>query len=402
MKRILFVDDEPQLLHGLENALRKQRKQWEMKFVNSGEAALGALEQGEYDVVVCDMRMPGMDGPSLLGKVKDTYPRTARIVLSGQADQQSILRSVPVAQQFLSKPCDPETLRATIERVCALQARVHDEGAQGVVGGIDSLPPCPKVYLDLTAALNRAQVGVADLAAIVESDPALSIKVLQLANSAFFGGGQRTLSVRSAVMYLGVELLRVLVLVASVFMRTEKGPAAKRRIFEDLQQHAMTVARIAPKFIADRKRAEQAVAGALLHDVGLIVFANDGPQRAEAVLQTARASDRPLIEVERELGAPSHALAGALLLGTWGLPFELVEVAAYHHAPSEAPEHTPLDLLSAVHIAEALVDAIEHERPEPGIDLAFAERLGVVDKLPEWRAIAESVMGAMAEGSRAV
>jgi HD-like signal output (HDOD) protein len=402
MQRILFIDDEPQLLSGLENALRKQRKQWAMKFVTSGDAALTELERGEYDVVVCDMRMPGMDGPLLLGKIKEAYPRTARIVLSGQADQQAILRAVPVAQQFLSKPCDPEKLRGTIERVCTLQARVHDAAAQVVVGGLDSLPPSPKVYLDLTAALNRQDVPVTELAAIVESDPALSAKVLQLANSAFFGGGQKTVSVRSAVMYLGVELLRVLVLVASVFMRTDKVPKARRQLFEALQHHSMLVARIAPQFIPDRKRAEQAVAGALLHDVGLIAFASDSEQRAEVVLETARRTKRSVTEVERELGVPSHALAGALLLGTWGLPFELVEIAAYHHAPSEAPEQTPLDLVCAVHAAEALVEAIEHGQPEPAIDLAFAERVGVLDKLADWRRITEDAVKSAGEGSRAV
>jgi HD-like signal output (HDOD) protein len=403
MKRILFIDDEPQLLSGLENALRKQRKQWEMKFVSSGDVALTELQRAEYDVVVCDMRMPGMDGPSLLGKVKETYPRTARIVLSGQADQQAIIRAVPVAQQFLSKPCDPEKLRGTIERVCALQALVHDAAAQSIIGGIDSLPPSPKIYLELTGALNRQDVGIAELAGIVENDPALSLKVLQLANSAFFGGGQKTVSVRSAVMYLGVELLRVLVLVASVFMRTEKESRARRQLCEDLQHHSMLLARIAPKFISDRKRAEQAVAGALLHDVGMLVFANDGKPGAEVVLEAARRTGKPVVEVERELGAPSHALAGALLLGTWGLPFELVEIAAYHHAPSEASEHSPIDVLCAVHGAEELVDAIQHKRSEPHLDLACLERAGVLAKVGDWQRIAEEVVNQQtAAGSSAV
>lgn len=392
MQRILFIDDEPKLLNGLENALRKQRKQWAMKFVVSGEEALSELAHTAYDVVICDMRMPGMDGPALLTRVKERYPKTARIVLSGQADQPSILRSLPVAQQFLSKPCDSETLRGTIERLCSLQARVHDDSVQAIVGGLDHLPPSPKIYLDLVAALEQSRTGAAELAAIVEKDPALSAKVLQLANSAFFGRGQRTQSIRAAVMYLGVEVLKVLVLSAYVFLRTDT--TAGGRLIRDLQHHATLLARVVPKFVADRKRAEQAVAAALLHDVGLLVFASNAKEHIRTIARTVQASGQSVSEVEEQIGKPSHALAGALLLGTWGLPFDLVEVAAYHHSPSEAPEQTPVDILTAVHAAEALVESIEGRVSEPALDQPFVERVGVGANLEGWRAIAEQVVRA--------
>jgi HD-like signal output (HDOD) protein len=396
MRRILFVDDEPQLLSGLENALRKQRKHWDMHFVNSGEAALRELEQGGFDVVVSDMRMPGMDGPTLLEHVKKHFPRTARFVLSGQADRQALLRSIPVTQQFLNKPCDPETLKGAIDRVCTLQDRVHDPAVQSVVGGIDSLPASPNIYLELTGALERPQVGLGELAAIVEKDPALTAKVLQLANSAFFGSGQRTASVKAAVTYLGAELLRVLVLVATVFMRTEKVSRFGTRLLADFQRHSVLLAQLMPKFLADRKRAELAVVGALLHDVGLLVFATNAQGHAEAIVRRLEASGQSMIDVERELGSPTHSMVGALLLGAWGLPFDLVEVAAYHHVPSEASTHTPADLLMAVHAAEIFVHAVESgddaADPQHGIDLAFAERAGLLPKLAEWRSITEAAL----------
>ena len=106
MKSILFVDDEQQILDGLKDLLRKQRKQWSMVFALGGQAALDELTQRPFDVVVSDMRMPGIDGATLLTRVKEMYPASARIILSGHADRDSIVRALPVAHQFLNRPCD--------------------------------------------------------------------------------------------------------------------------------------------------------------------------------------------------------------------------------------------------------------------------------------------------------
>ena len=89
-KRILFVDDERNILQGLQDLLRKQRKEWDMAFALGSQAALDELAQAPFDVVVSDMRMPGMDGAELLARIKEQYPSVARIVLSGHADRDAI------------------------------------------------------------------------------------------------------------------------------------------------------------------------------------------------------------------------------------------------------------------------------------------------------------------------
>src|ERR1700690_3452566 len=115
-RRILFVDDEQNVLSGLRNLLRKQRDHWEMLFVTSGAAALAEMEQAPVDVIVSDMRMPGMDGGTLLGHVKERHPSTVRIVLSGYAEREAVSRVMSVAHQFLSKPAEADAVRAVIER----------------------------------------------------------------------------------------------------------------------------------------------------------------------------------------------------------------------------------------------------------------------------------------------
>jgi CheY-like chemotaxis protein len=88
-KRLLFVDDEAMVLDGLRRALHGMREGWEMRFVESGAAALEALEKERYDAVVSDMRMPMMDGAQLLEEVKQRYPDMVRMILSGAVEQGS-------------------------------------------------------------------------------------------------------------------------------------------------------------------------------------------------------------------------------------------------------------------------------------------------------------------------
>jgi CheY-like chemotaxis protein len=116
-KRILFVDDDPNLLAGLRNVFHRDRARWDLTFANSGEAALDELERTTFDVVVCDMRMPGIDGVTVLEHVREKSPRTARVMLSGSADKNEVDRATKAVDELLGKPCSTAVLRATLERM---------------------------------------------------------------------------------------------------------------------------------------------------------------------------------------------------------------------------------------------------------------------------------------------
>ncbi len=115
--KILFVDDDPNILQGLQRMLRPQRHQWAMTFCSNGQDALRALAEAPFDVLVSDMRMPGMSGVQLLTEVQRCSPDTIRIILSGQADQESLDAMESVAHRFLSKPCDAALLQSTVEEM---------------------------------------------------------------------------------------------------------------------------------------------------------------------------------------------------------------------------------------------------------------------------------------------
>jgi HD-like signal output (HDOD) protein len=388
VKRILFVDDEPNILQGLRDLLRSQRREWQMSFASSGEQALAILDSEPFDVVVCDMRMPRMDGATLLKHVKERFPRVVRIILSGHTEIEAALRTVPIAHQFLGKPCEAERLCSVIHRACDLQALLDNEELRQRMGGIGALPSAPRVYVALTTALTNPDVSLREVSALIEKDMAMSAKALQVVNSAFFGLPRRLSSVNDAVNYLGINLIKNLVLTVEAFRELRGGEAAKCFDYEGVQKHCFVVGRIAQRLVSDRREAQDAFVAGTLHEIGTLVLATREAATFSDVDAEARGRGVPREVVERERGGGTHAEVGAYLLGLWGLPYGIVEAVAHHHDPMRLSP-TRFGVVEAVHIADALAQEIA---PVAGcfapIDDAVVERLDLRGSLPAWREIA--------------
>lgn len=392
MKRILFVDDEANILDGLRRMLRPLRKDWEMVFASSGEEALRASEEAPFDVVVTDLRMPGMDGAQLLASFHARHPQTVRLVLSGHSELEGVMRAVPLAHQYLTKPCDAATLKDTVTRALELQNLLDDDCMRQLIGQMGALPSRPETYADIVRALADPEVEIAAVVKIVASDVAMSAKLLQLANSAFFGLAKKIADVGEATTYLGLNTIRDLTLSLEVFRPPADGDDGLKTFLTELQARSIWTGGVARRMFDDRARASQAFAAGLLHDIGLLVMAAQLPEQLAEVVQAARASQRPLHVVERDLHGVSHAEIGAYLLGVWGLPYAVLEAAAYHHRPADLPQ-AGFSELTAVHVASSLVSArfasssaLSHSQ----IDLSYLEALGVRDRLEEWEALVET------------
>jgi YesN/AraC family two-component response regulator len=120
--KVLFVDDDPDVLEGLERIFRRERAHWELRFARNGTAALEELRRETADVLVTDLRMPVMDGAALLAAVRLEFPKTMRIVLSGETDSSLFERAWPASHMMVAKPCEHRCLRDAIARVVELAA----------------------------------------------------------------------------------------------------------------------------------------------------------------------------------------------------------------------------------------------------------------------------------------
>ena len=390
-KRILFVDDDQFLLDGLRDALRPYRRRWAMSFVTSGEAALTTLDGEPPDVVISDLRMPGMDGATLLELVRERCPTAVRVVLSGHADVHMVARAASAAHRLIAKPCETEELARVIERSCALQdIAVRVELDRRAIGA-SALPSVPHLYAELTELLAGPTAGAANAAKIVEKDIAMTAKVLQLANSAYFGRRSPVSKVADAVAYLGLEALRALVLHAGAFHEFPVNPTIPGFDLEELQRHCTRVARVAGALASQTIGSSDTLTAGLLHDVGLLVLASQDREGLARTFAAAREESRPIHQIERERHGVTHAEIGAHLLALWGLPHPVTEAVAGHHDPQWLK--LPFDGVAVIHVANVLVEELESElgpdAPPPSeLDLDYLERAGLAAQLPQWRELA--------------
>lgn len=381
-RRVLFVDDEPRVLDGLRRALRPFRGDWDARFAAGGAEALAAMAAEPVDVLVSDMRMPGMDGDELLARTRERYPDVVRVVLTGQCTRDAVLRLVPLAHAVFAKPCDPGELRAAVGRACALRDLLRSPPLLALVGRLGGLPTPPPLYAEILAELESPDGSVQGVARLVARDVGLAAKLMQVANSSLLGLRQPVPGPGQAVQVLGMETTKAVVLVAEVLTRYDPAPLRPFSI-DDLWDHSRAVAALAGRIAeaegGPRAAPEARLAG-LLHDVGRLALASREPATYREVLRLERDGGLAVPDAERRVFGATHAEVGAYLLGLWCLPPAVVEAVAWHHDPAASPA-AAFGPLAAVHAADALLS------PGRGVSDEYLARLGLGDRVPRWAAL---------------
>lgn len=387
-KHLMFVDDEAMVLDGLRRSLHGMRSEWEMTFVKGAAEALQALDSGSFDAIVTDMRMPSMDGAELLELVKQRHPGVVRIVLSGQASKDAVLRSIVPAHQFLSKPCDPEELKHRLTQAFAMHDLLSNEFLQKTVSKLRSLPSLPALYGELTAELDSENCSPLRIEKIIARDVGMAAKILQLANSAFIGAQAHVSNLTRAISLIGTETVRTLVLSVHVFSQFEGRPeiAANLKV---LWEHSILAAGLAQQIASSERTSknlmEECFAAALLHDIGKAVLLAEMPKEYLGLLAGAEDCSAMLSRETAQWGC-THAEIGAYLMSIWGLPSAIIRAVAFHHHPSDAADLS-FSSLTVVHSADAITSE-GSEFPisrDVQLDRTYLEHLGLQDKEAAWR-----------------
>jgi len=372
----------------LKRTLRPMRKLWEMEFVPSGDEALRLMSLREFDAVVTDMRMPGMSGTDLLNQIQEQWPGTARIVLSDQADQQTVMQAIAPAHEFLAKPCDLEQLRTVLDNTLALADLLQNTSLKSFISRMKSVPSLPLLYQQVTSELHSEDPSTSRIGEIIAQDMAMTAKLLQIVNSAGYGIRAEISEPKQAAIYLGLNTIRALVLSLSIFSAFDPhllGPGQAEQLWE----HAVSVSKFARMIaicegIGGRDLGPYISAG-LLHDIGKLIMASSGPENYRRILATATSTGTRLDVLELEEFGCTHAEVGAYLLGVWGLPNVIVEAVAWNHRPLDSPV-TKFSPLAAVHVASAIDAQLHPDRGymDSNIDQVFLDRMGLGHRLEDW------------------
>lgn len=308
---VLFVDDETRILDGLRRTLHPRRAIWDLRFAGGGLAAIEAMEETPADLIVSDMRMPGMDGAALLATLRERWPACVRVVLSGQSDTSAGLESARAVHQFLHKPCEPHVLEAVIEQASRIARLVPDPRRRALAGSLGSLAARPGSRAALERIVAHPQASAEQALPVILTDAALAAKVLQLTGTSFFTRPRPFVNLETSVAGLGIEALRSLA-ASHVFV---SDPAAESALGPWLEEHHARTVRAA--------RAQEPPPGPTLGGVSYLrgLFSDLG-----ALIVASATGSAPAPGAAED--ASSARMLGAYLLGIWGISPTVVDAVA--------------------------------------------------------------------------
>ncbi|MFP4417998.1 MAG: HDOD domain-containing protein [Chitinivibrionales bacterium] len=350
-KKILFVDDERNVLRSMVRAFMDS--DYELECVENAGDALQILEDNSVDMIVSDMRMPGMNGYELLRMVRERYPEVIRIILSGYAEKETLVKAVMdgTAKAYMTKPWDNEKLRQEVSSILASYQSTRESGVLKLINAIDRLPVLPAAYRHIISLIEK-DTSMNQIAQFIESEPEYAANVLRTVNSAFYG--IRTGSVKKAIVYLGLNTVKNIVLSSEAFVLLSEGPVPKEEV-ELLWQHSSLCNRLLHglyQAFYKKKIPEQFAAAGLLHDIGHLIILKYFPREFAAIHAYCKDEKKhQMTDIERQIIGAAHTQLGGYLLDWWNLPSDIVDACLHHHGLiSDTMRHR--EIISLIHVAD--------------------------------------------------
>ncbi|MCF7707869.1 MAG: HDOD domain-containing protein [Verrucomicrobia bacterium] len=390
--RILIVDGDAEALRGMRKMLKFTRDVWLADFTGDHEEALSLISREQYDVIMVDLRMPAIGDAGLLEVAVRDMPEALRVILCGEEDRDEAIKLIGIAHQYILKPFDVEGVSDTIKRALIFREILQSGALKKAVSQMKSLPSIPSLYTDLLKELRRDDPSVIEIGSIISRDMGMCSKMLQLVNSAFFGLSREVANPMEAVVLLGVDTVKALVLSLQIFAVFDKMNTPRfslDRLWSHCWRTGVMARRVAEFEELSRGEADLAFLSGLLHDVGKLVLFTGLPEQYGEAIALMASRDITIKEAEFEVFGVTHSEAGAYLLGLWGLPNQVLDAVAYHHRPSEGVTEG-LGLPVIIHASnflqhESASDDAHGGAGQRDIDMEYFEELGLQDNIEKWR-----------------
>lgn len=363
--QLLILDPTLTVPDPLHDELATLRPDWDVTLCASRDEGAELLREIQVDAVVA-ARMPGAGhGYDLLALAHEVCPSALRVAVADNAAATRAVAGLNLAHRVIARPLSGDRLVRAIESTAQLESLLANESLKRLMHGIGSLPAAPKLYFTVERAVADG-TDAAGLSTLIRRDPAVSAKVLQLANSGFYSRGASLSELDSAVVRLGQDTICDLVL-ASTALGGLTGP-------DPLAPHrrALLASTLARRLLNDPAEARRAATATVLADVAELLPPSD----------VMLANDEPG-SGGKERAVPLVSAMSAYLLALWGLPGNIVEAVAYRHRPALASAEG-FGITGAVHVACALAAG-------DAVDQAYLVETGMIEHLEKWQGHAEQL-----------
>lgn len=378
MYSILFVDDEPNILHGLNRSLRSLRHEWKMDFVDNGSKAIDFVTNNKVDIIVSDMRMPGMNGADLLAYIQQYHPLIVRIILSGQATHETIIKAASSAQYYITKPCTTEILISCITQACKLIHSNLNTEDKVACSKTQYLPRSYRLTQQIISSLSNPSLDIEALTEIVKKDISMASKALHLVNTGFFGNSNQICSIAEVTGILGVDILREL------YKESIVHDASSYNQYDPfllpIEQHSVKLAELSFSIAAASDFAncqlQATYTAALLHKVGDIIkvkvhrdkcASNNGSLENASLENLTHSADN-----DRLVNGSGSSSIEAYMLMSWGLPGIIIDSVMQYSQPNINGVLSPQII---IHIAQTIINRTEPTYSQL-TDKAYLETLG--------------------------
>lgn len=327
-KSILLIDDINQEIRRMRSIISKNG--YTTFYASNEEEAINIISSNRIDMVIFYLKQLSINSLALIKNIKEDYPFSLRVVLSGYEDENLVIRILGsnLAKLFLMNNVNEDNILSLIKNLFEVESILKNKNLLLAINSIDELPILDNVYHNVSSLIMK-NADINKIAKAIEEDQSIVIKVLHIANSAFYG--IKTASIRTAINYLGLSNIKNIILATNAFDYLNGSEFKHEK--ELLWNHANQTNKIATqlyKSILKKEMPDTFATAGLLHDIGKLVLLKNHPNEYREILRMKGAGD---IDVEKRFLSVSHVEIGGYLLNWWEMPHPIIEAVLFHHDP---------------------------------------------------------------------
>ena len=379
------IISEKGLANKLKTTIAKDFQEIEVLIFDNFKTMTKKSDFSEIDYLIIDMDKNHEDFKEIFKFLKQENPHIIRVLVVDTYDLNHVLVYHDFVHLIVEKKYLMDYLHDLFEKANRLRYLLQNQKLIKIINSFDLCPTIKGVYMEILHQVQKHDVSLKAIGELVEKDIVLSTKILQVSNMTAFSSVKRITHPKLAVVNLGVNILRALILSIS-FFNPDQDEFRSLRFVKQVEVHSMRVAKnavlIAKELNVNTAISNDSFTAGLLHDLGRIVIMRRIPNWNE-IQQVSDNLQMPLWKAEKDMIGASHTEIGAYFLSIWGFPPSIVDAVAFHHAPQDCKQHNSM-ILAILHVAEAITHRSQNVSMEillEHLDLEYLDKMGIKENI---------------------